>query len=527
MSSLRESALLAAGYLRAQCQEQLRLSCPHCGTERIGREPLDLANGWQCATCSGWSPAPRAVCFRCREAVHSGLDGSERDCESPSAYRRDRAFCAFAPEERIWLWKAAEGSGLHASAEGNLLARFSSGELYADTLVCEPGTDAMVAAGMVPLFAGVARQKPVLPVGEVTPPVLPASPRRRGAPATGTARDDVWGAYRRGALELAAAGTEFASRIRKATGDVALPAVTAAMASARVAVTAAMASARVVRPSRLSECLAVAALGLGVVSLLSFPVFGIMGGVAAIAMAFVAARGLPEGSSGQRGRKWAKVGLWSGVASTGLQLATLAALPLLSAWALAPSPLVKEVDASIAREAWTEARKLAADSAKEGERNDLLDKISAAEAQHLMKGGDMEGATRIATGISNEYQREDAQDKIALARFEQSWKASDLDSAARIAAGINSEFRREEAQDKIAQLRLDKIWVAGDLEAAARVAALIHSEYRREEAQDKITSRLATEALEKGDLPLAAKEAARIHSEYKRNSMLKRIKGAK
>jgi hypothetical protein len=281
------------------------------------------------------------------------------------------------------------------------------------------------------------------------------------------------------------------------------------------------------RAISLSEYLAVAALGVGVLSLLSFPLFGIIGGVVAITLAFVALRVVIEGSDGQRARKWAKVGLWCGAASTSLQIATLAASSLLSAWLLSPSPLEKEVVESIAREAWTEGRKLASDSAKQGERNVLLDKIASAEAQQLLKSGDHEGAALVAAGISNEYQRETAQDKIALARFEQSWKASDLDSAARIAAGINSEYRREEAQDKIAQLRLDQFWLAGDLEAAARVAVSIHSEYRREEAQDKIAARRATDALEKGNVALAAIEAAKIHSEYKRNSILKRIKGTK
>ena len=36
MDSLREQALLQAGFLRPKCDEPLQLSCPVCGTEPTG-----------------------------------------------------------------------------------------------------------------------------------------------------------------------------------------------------------------------------------------------------------------------------------------------------------------------------------------------------------------------------------------------------------------------------------------------------------------------------------------------------------
>lgn len=515
MLANQESALLAAGYLRSKCQEDLRITCPQCGTERVGPEPLELANGWQCSTCSGWYPAPRALCLRCNQVVEKGLEGLERDCRSHSAYSKDKKLCAFAPEGRIWFWQEPTSSVLHASTGGTLKARFSAGELFADTLVCELGSEALVAARTIPVFAEVAGQKPVVLTDNLAPPILLPS-ERPDSPASIPSVDVERERGAGGRKREVAGGPGVVSGRRKNNRDIAMPAVTAAAEGAQS-----------MKPNQLAEWLAIAAITMGILSLMAFPFFGIFGGVAAIVAAAVTRFTVPDDTDGKKARKRAKVGLWCGATAAGLQILVMLALPFLSALVLAPSPRAQEVEASIVKGAWTEARRLATDTTNDLERNSLLDKIASAEAHQLLNKGDLERAALVAAGIGSEYQREQAQDKIALSRFDQSWKAGDLDGATRIAAGINSEYQREQAEDKIMQSKLDQLWAEDDLKGAARIAGAIHSEYRREMAQDKITSRLATEALEKGDLALAAKEAAKIHSEYKRNSMLKRIKGAK
>jgi len=515
MLANQESALLAAGYLRSKCQEDLRITCPQCGTERVGPEPLELANGWQCSTCSGWYPAPRAVCLRCNQVVEKGLEGRERECGSPSAYLSDRAFCAFAPEGRIWFWQEPTSLVLHASTEGTLKARFSVGELFADTLVCELGIEALVAARMIPVFAEVAGQKPVVLTGNVAPPILLPSERPdspASIPSVDVEREKGAGGRKR----EVSGGPGVVSGRRKNNSDIAIPAVPGAAEGAQS-----------MKPNQLAEWLAIAAITMGILSLMAFPFLGIFGGVAAIVAAVLTRFTVPDNTDGKKARKRAKVGLWCGVTAAGLQILVMLALPFLSALVLAPSPRAQEVEASIVKGAWTEARRLATDTTNDLERNSLLDKIASAEAYQLLNKGDLERAALVAAGIGSEYQREQTQDKITLSLFDKSWKVGDLDGATRIAAGIKSEYQREQAEDKIMQSKLDQLWAEADLKGAARVASAIHSEYRREMAQDKITSRLATEALEKGDLALAAKEAAKIHSEYKRNSMLKQIKGAK